>query len=939
MATTHIGAAPGEAGVAVEFSEPTAPGTPSPYGSSLFLGGYQWGAIRTVVAHTGETHFGAYRGSPMTEDHTALNCYHWYEQARGAGKLYTYRLADGDEAQASIPVYGRDQDRNYTYQTGYSQPTKVADIEGLYDGRRGGKIAHKSGYLAAIAAAFDAAAGTFATAETMVSDQFKDGLLYIDGVSLTYRITGNTTGGLLSIEVSTGDAGPAAGGGYWFIDLNTTDANGDRDGLAVQIDGSVQRPTEEFSLQTYDHRGSAEVKPSWDTLGLDSSRDSYAESIIVADGRAGRQHLLSFDAETLPNPNSSEMRPANRSYLVDPDSAVTNVLTLKTQYWARSAPVSVGTATPDEAQTVYPANRFRCKAVCTFTAPITADVEFRLWDDTVIGDTWTVAAGEGVTLGTLFVPGTAFLPSFMIYAGATPMASTDTVTIWFDPLPVNIQLLNGRLYPHAHTASGTDIRTSLPIVSNTATTVTVASTVTLGSTYTVTAPVQVFHAGVTAGTFNLAGAETFIYTLHDDAGPITLTNSLVGAAITAAALVVELNTGAAANSETGQRDAINQPPRIEFAVNAAGSITVTQLKDIGTVGGTAASMTIGAGTLNAIVGWTAAAYTNSVVGSVVAISYRENLNGGQDGVATLANSHYTDAFDVVSSPVLGLQQVNTGLVKMATPGMSVATVQNAAHTFADTVGYAYRGELSTTNATSDETAANWVIDNLTASRNRSIAFDAYGYPHQKPFTGQETVYPMTGAILGMEARLAREKKGYHIPAAGKKSSIGGTFSGTSVGLQADNPAHPRDTILFPVGLQGVRKEGALLYLWGDQNPNDNYFGAVWKHKVECLLHIGQELLHAVPESVWEANDVASRISLVRQIRPIFTAKWADGWFAHAEGEDFDDVIFFKAGDDENPPAVAAAGDMVCVIELVKGIVDTAQRVVFAVGTGGVAVNY
>ncbi|MGB0685618.1 MAG: hypothetical protein ACPGQD_05470 [Planctomycetota bacterium] len=925
MTTLTIGAEPGAAGTAVEFRDGAPAATPSPFGTTLKVGAYQWGRVNEVVDHSGVGHFNAHRGGVMEDDPTPLNCLHFYRLAKGAGKLLTLRLTDGNEAQSSLEVYTRDIARSYGLLEPYAQPTRAMVVKGRYPGRRGGRVRYYAGHLADLAAAFDAAAGTFATGVTMPENAYEQATLRIDGHPTTYVVTGNSTAGLLSIQVASNDSGPS-GAGKWSLELTHADASGDgtRDGLAVQIVGSEGQASSEFGLATWDWRTEADAKPRYKSLSLDSTRDSYAPQVVEDEGKADIQHHLAVEADALGDPNSSEMRPANRTYLVDGASGVTNVVTVRTQYWSRTVGAG-GNAFLAPAETVYPSGRIRCKAICTFVDATTFNVEFQLWDGTVISTGHTVAASSGGTLGTLFAPGTQFLPSFKLYAGGSAMQANDTVTVWFDPLPADLASLNGALYPHATSDSGTDIRTALAIISNTATTITLAATVTLGTTYSVAAAGRPEGTSTDAGTYNLAGSETFKYQINSES-VVTLTQTLSGAAVTRAQLVDELNT---------QEAATNTPARVQFEDGTTG-ITVRALHNAGA----GQQLTITDGTLNAIIGFTNSTDLDGSNGSVVAVSFRESLLGGLDGIAGLGSgTEYTDAWDVVSSPINAISAKNYGLIKMAMPGVSDATTQNAMIAYAEAKGHACRCEVPTSAATDAATAARWVRDNLTADRNRSILWDSYGYPRRKPFPGVEAAYPMTGAVLGAEAALARDRRGYHIAAAGTKASIGEIFAYPASANGEAYPAPSDDKVLNQVGVQAIRKEGAALYPWGDENSEDGYFGTVWKHKIECILHIGHELRFAGLPFVWEANDPATRARLVAAITPLFKRKFNDGWFARRAGQSFEDVVIIRAGDAENPPEIANAGDMVCTIELVNGIVDTAKRVVFGLGTGGVTVSF
>ena len=227
---------------------------------------------------------------------------------------------------------------------------------------------------------------------------------------------------------------------------------------------------------------------------------------------------------------------------------------------------------------------------------------------------------------------------------------------------------------------------------------------------------------------------------------------------------------------------------------------------------------------------------------------------------------------------------------------------------------------------------------MTGDRNRSIAWDSYGFARVRPFPGQDVAFPMTGAIMGMEAKLAQDRGGYHIAAAGPKASIGEVFGSLASVPLGQDPVRKDESILNPVGIQAVQQEGALLYPNGDRNSEDAYRGTVWKHKQECVLHLMHQLRVAGQPFVFEDLSPSTRGRLVSTLTPVFRDLFDRGWFVRAEDEDFFDVVKIAAGDDENPPAVQVLGELRAVVTI-SGIVGTAERVVFTLGSGGVSAAF
>jgi len=918
MGTPRIGASPGTSGTEVRRREPAAALSDSPLGTTFFAGAYPWGPTDEVVEHSGESHYSTIRQGLIREDPTPLCVQHFYQLARGAGKALTLRLVDGDEARAFRHLSARDCSSTRTLKGAYMRPQGVAKVEGLYYGRRGGAQNRLLGVSADLGVAADFAAGTFATGVTMLLDEWKHATLSIQGMSSSYIVTSNSIAGVLSIDVASGETEPS-GAGNWTLLLDTPNTLDEEEGIGFAVGTSHQNPTTETTLEAYDFVAKKFVAPSYESLGTDSTLDSYNVDVVNDEGDLELQNWLKLTNRFAGNSALASNRPANWVGLPEPTSAGANVITLQTTFSQRV--VATGDAYLDPTSVAYGTSPAKMRAQIYFTAPTTFTVTFEEWWGDKVLSSGTFAG----TLGTLFNPQSQAFPSFKLFAGTTPMAADDNLIIWFAPLPADLNKLGGRLYPHADDRStGYNLRTSFPIRSNTSTTVTLDSSVDLATDHSFDVDGRATGTSTIAGTYNLAGGETFIYQNNAEAA-VTLTQTLVGAAITATALAAELNTQeAAAHADL---------PRMQFGVSSDDKITMTALYDQGTGG----SFTATTGTLNAIIGVVNSTTYTGTVATAVALEYAEALEFGRDGVASLATADYQAAWDLVSSPLNDLARQDLGLVKCCMPGVSNATAQNAAIDYVADAGYAFRGEIGTASATNETTAAAWVRDNIDGDENRSFAWDSYGYVRSKPFPGTDAAYPMTGAILGAEAALAAERGGYHVAAAGVKMNIGELFATLeSVGLTAQDPAPKDEKILNPAGVQPMQQEGRLIYPDGDRNSADLNKGTVWKHKVECILHIMHTLRVAGRDFEWEPNDPTTRSTLVTALYPLLKGYFDDGWFDREAGQEFFDVVTIACGDAENPAAVKAAGEMHAVIEIPQGIVDTAERVIFTLGSEGVA---
>lgn len=929
MGTTSIGAAPGEAGVTVQSTTPSPPAVPAPLGTALIVGGFRWGPVNEVVQHSGSTHYGVVRDRAMRASSAPLNCEHFYTEARGAGRLLTLRLTDGDERAAALDVYCRDASagRRLLTVADHALPTKFGTLTGAYAGRRGGQRAYLAGHLADRAAAFSATAGTFATSVAMVVDRFKDATLGFVGHSRTYKVTANSAAGVLSIEVPTGDAGPT-GAGKWYVSLSRTRFDGLTEGIGVRIDNGGRNPGTEVALDVRDLIGKASVYGR-DSLSADTDLDTYWDLVNAAND-GGLQHYVRATLESIPDPSADELRPANLAALVHPASGNANTVKVVTHYWSRTVAGS-GNAYFDPSGLTYGTAPIRCKAVCTFTAATTANVVFSTWEGVEIAS-FLVSASAGLTLGTNFSTQVPGLPAFTLRAGSSGMSANDSVTVWFAPLGDLTALGAAYLYPHAHDqgdSGSNDIRTRLLIVSNTADTITLASSVDLASDHNVSAPAAPTMTGTETESFTLSGGETFIYTLNSE-GAVTLTESGLGSgSYTAAQVAAELQA---------REDAAHTPSRLTFTA-AGGAVVVTAALDYGAD----ASLTLGNGTINSILGFSNSQTDSGTDGTIVAVSFVQDLWDGRDGVSTLGTAtEYEDAFNTETSPILDIRNENLGLIRIGLPGVSTAAAQDALATFCDAYGYVTRCEIAPASANNEDTARSWYRDNLLGRAQRSIAWDSYGYPRRKPLKGQDVAYSMTGAIFGMEARLAAANRGYHIAAAGTRGGSAATVSATFRSLASTSgttdPPLKRDGILNGIGIQAVNQQGSEIFIYGDRNAADGFAGTVWKHKVECVLHIMHTLRVAAAGAVFGPTDIEARMDLERKIEPLLRGFFDAGWFNREAGQTFSDVVVINTGSDINTATTQAAGQILASVSIPGGIVGTAERVVIALSPGSVSVQ-
>ena len=926
---TVIGAGPNEAGTRVSRFDAGGPVVPASIGNTAVAGPFRWGPVATgatpggddsVVLHGDRPSFLAWRGGDMEVDPCPTASLDFFDESEGSGSLSTLRLCDGNQAASKVFLYDRTLGYGNQYQNAYAPPVKIATVNGLYPGKRGGRGA----YLAGInVSSFNASAGTFDTSIATVKDIWRGATLYFEGSTLSWKVTGNDAAGLLSIEANSSDATPASPTTKkWWLTLLNSHINAAPDGLSAWIGSSNRKPGIEFSFKLYaDGEQSPRIDLS-DSSG-DAAKSSYLTKVLNDQQKAGQQLLSSVDFEShVPN---DQARPANWVGLpLAGNLRDLSATTIKVQTWAwqvttgtTDAYLDAGSVEDDFVNIVYGASPIRHKAVLTYDGAGAFTVQYRLWDDTVLADL------TGGVSGTAFVPGVPFLAGFLVRGSSWTVA--DELTIWFSPLPLKLRDRVGVLWAHATNRNGTDdLRKQFRIVGNTASSVTLRSGHDLAIT---TVAPRTPKGDASAGPYNMApGGLTFVYDL-DGLGDVTLTSTLTGAAETTSDVATDLNA----------QEAIAHPGEVWVHFYAEPSTDELAWRATRSYGAAAtleykATSTIPTG----IVGDTV--YTGAD-GDLLAVSFVQGLHGGRDGIADLgvALEYENIAWDTANSPFLQLKQTNLGLVTMMSPGNVDADAQNAAVAFVHSESLQFVGELPDGIAT-EEAARAWVVGNVVNAGSASSVFlwDSYGQRRSAVVPGSEDTYPTVGSYTGMCARLARDFGGYHKAPAGPAATMSRNFSRLSSVADPQRARFKQDAPLLAVGIVPIQQQGRRIFAFGDEVAMANLDGTAWLHKERVVRHLVRELLFLGKRYTYDVHDASLRSRIVVDVRRLLRPKFNAGWFHVPDGAGFDDVVAVRSDSQLNPVAVQQAGKVLAVIQLL-GVVDAAKLVEFAIFPGSVAV--
>lgn len=897
------------AGTQVRETSPTKPIQEGPLGTTVMVGVFRSGPVGEVVEHTGGLeHYRRVRGGLSQASEAPLCAEHFYEAGNGAGILWTLRITDGTERAASLDLYDRDVELGILErQPAAKLPASVITMDAANGGRWAGRARVKTGQVGTLASVISS--NTIDLDFATDVDAWAGATLSFpnDDSGAEYTVTSNDAAGVLTVAGDWTAATLAGTDGTYQLELrNLHELTGKPEYLAIEVADSTEIAAG-FSL--YVHRDGDQVK-AWEHATLDSSGARYWYDAITAE-TADNWELAPTDNFT-GDPSDPYKRPANFAEIPAPDGVAANVLTLQIVRWTRAeADASGFDSYLDTVNDVTWGSSPRAATiVVTFTSSTEFDVAATFADG---GE--TAADLPSGTLGTAYAAPNAFLPGFTLRAGSTAPEAGDTITIYARPLPDGLADRGCWLYVAAGPDDG-DVLERYRVVDNDHESVTLAPSVDLSGT--VIPPGAPALTSSTAGTYNLTGGgQTLIFTVGGS-GPYTLTNTLTGSTTTALALAGELNGKETARA--GSADA----RLVIFSVSADGKLQITARQDFGAT----ASLVLGNGTLNAIVGFTNGQTGTGETPTRIRLQWRQEMAGGYDGIAAIEGEDYADAFNLGSSPLNVMITENTGGIRYAIPGITDADAQAAAMIYAYEQNGLFYGEIPDT-VTSEAAAIAWHKGNLAigpAQDYHAVPFPSYGQIKSPYGSGLYTA-PLSGLILGLTAKRAVEAGGYQDAPAGTTWTLSPWVKAYPSGVVGplDNEA------LNGYGLIEVRARGPKFYLFGDRIPGDGARG--WLHKRITMSHIGRILLTNTEALAFKRINRATFADVQRLLRGLFYPWYRRGWFSDAAGPDFTDQVLIKVDDTNNPPEERALGNLHAAISF--DVVDTAERVVFTIGPAGV----
>ena len=903
-ADRYFGAREG-AGAAVIMRGAGARINPGEYGTTVLVNAFRSGPLDELVRlDGGEDQFRSIYGRPSPLIAGAFAAEDFYRMSDGAGTLHVLRIAADDALAASRPVYSREAYRSILSRSPHRPAYLAGTVQAHNVGRWGGRTARLG--------------ATSLTWTTSTRADVDVGMTLVENqwIGAVFRQIDSTTGLVFETTVAGNDeagfdlVGPApsgitgGGGGYWYVDLDDqdrdlqarerltvsfvddTDDLGDLFGVRVNRDGAAALNADGLS-----------VDPA--TIRWDSQLANWPGNYAIAVDREDYEGDASLPAAL----------PADFAELVKAVSGAT--ITFQTVRWTRTSPGSGNAYLETDLDWTEAAVRPKCRLRFTLTFSSATAYNVTMEADGMP----TIALGAGST-GTQFNSAAhPLLPRWTVRAGTSAMSSGDVIVIDWRPVP-ELDAGIGYLYPAA-TADDGDPLTRYRISSTTTTTVTVLGTTDLSSVVDV--PTAPTHTGATAGPFVLAGSDTFIYTLPGRAA-ITLTSTLGAGSETTTALVAELNALELARAGSAAAKLVL------FEVATGDKVKVTGLRDFGAD----ATLVIGAGTLNSLIGLTTSASDAGTNGSVARLEMNLPLLGGTDG-SYVATADVLPAFQD-GSLLDDLDDQPVGLVRVMCPAFSATTTigtamaqwayEHNAQVFVD-VPYTVVTEAD---------AIAWVRANLpTDDRAQHLAtyWPSAGYhvPTLPAMQADTVLTYMGGAILGICARVARDAQGYHVAPAGDGARLDRLY--TSLTVDRVKPE-----ILGKFGVNPVVIRNGEIRVMGARVPA---LGRPFLHVRATRMHIARTLLNGTGVLLFKAINDATLAEARNAVRTLFEVWHAAGWFDDSEGPGFADQVSIKADRSNNPTTERELGNLHVDIEY--AVVGTAERVISKVGPKGLSTQF
>lgn len=408
---------------------------PGALGWCGYAGLMEKGAVGELIVAQNKKSYEKKCGSLISESTLPDCASDYYSLANGAGGLLLIRVTDGNELQADMTLYARIG----------SLLTPMGTLKAKNGGRWGGKRNYLTKDMATIG---DLTNITLDTGTAMKTNEWTGGYVELEDVpNQSYPIIGNDDAGVITVaadQTMLDDYNALSGASLrYYLTLEN-----DGKALSIMIEDGEENSDTEFALSIY---VDGAFVNKYGNLNTDPTSGRYWASVINNDD--GNDEIEAVDLWT--GAHVASVRPANHYGIID--TVTTTVLTAVIHDFTINSPTG---GNPTFAFDSTDDDMISQKITITMTSAT---------EGTAVSDKFGSLGASSVTLGTSFVPNNKWTPEFTITAGATPMATGETIVINYKPF-VPDSLIGGYCYPDKVNAKTTRFR----IVDNDHDSVTVA---------------------------------------------------------------------------------------------------------------------------------------------------------------------------------------------------------------------------------------------------------------------------------------------------------------------------------------------------------------------------------------------------------------------------------------------------------------------------------
>ena len=966
-----------DAGIRVEEVPVKTEVIPSSVGNSAFLGLFEKGSTTELNQPVGSDDFVRQMGSYVSWSQDPDVGIDFYDHAKGAGAGYFNRITDGTDIKSARTIYGMELESVIPFQAKTGVRSEVMTATAKSSGRWGGKKADYSGLLLNTGALTNTTIDISNAYPALLKNQLKDGWLILTGnANKVRKILSNTVGGICLIESDQKMLDEFVGTDYsFFIYLENKDSAGLDKGVDIVLKAGKVDFDYNFGMDIKQHGKLVNTFPdlSMDVTDEDSAEnlvndksDNYEvdldvtwEGSITPQSRPGVAYIPTAIAQ-----NSITVRILDYDIIIGTANGYLSDVSYGTAVIEDVLQIDFSSPTAFTVTSLIFKNLIAGTVGSTWTSGHTQGIDFKI-------NTGTLAFANGNrmiihvrpmivnamkdslvypdafgsnrrfnsrctdntkdtmnfrsltdlrTICTLATAGTvegtvAGTSVAAVVTGSVDSATFDTTTNKTLEYEINgilktpISVTSGATTPIATVISDLNAGFGGLIVA------TMASTNKVRLTMAAAGALSSFK--ILDGNLNIAlgytdnqtftGTTTFDTTTNktfnwgcEGVGqtPIVVTS---GGTTPIATIITDLNTGFAG--------------KLIATYTTAYKIVITHASC-----GHKFYFKVLAGNLNTGLGFTDNQTFTGVDGTVVRIECPISLKGGYDGIEDIDDQDYINEFDVDNSKFNDLSGKHLGEIKVCACSRTTLAVQQALLVYAKANKWSPRIIFPTTVVT-NQAAEEFVNSTFGRDGCYSIIYPSFGY-YQEPVTKIGTKLTcLSGAIMGIEARYARDWEGFHKASTDTKAILEKLKS-----LQVLD-RDIKGEFLSPLGIQYVKRQSTSYCIWGDENPAVNMkTDDRWKHKREVMNHYIRTIFESYDDKVFAINDTSLWGEIKNSLCTFFDDEVRKGALVKKGAYE----PYYIKVDAENNPAYSQDQGKV-IVEIGVTIVNCAKQIIFRIG--------